>query len=127
MTGQINTGNGIYANHGTAILDRAQRERRPLTPSEERDVNLAADVAELRNTTRGLKDRVASLEKRRPSATRIDLGPNPHRPFSSLGQFLRVVMDRARIPVEDPRFDAVRIAATGLNETVSSDGGFVVQ
>lgn len=103
------------------IVAQAEKERRDLTRSEELMVD------ELQGAIDGLR---AELEKPEPALTvgRGVFSSSASGPFESMGDFF-ISVKNAGTPgsVVDPRLHQINNAATGLGETVPSDGGFLVQ
>ena len=90
---------------------------------------------ETRNLYRDIAGQIAELELSLPQASLTNMGDgallnrgHSGGPFPTFGQQLVSVM-RAAIPggQVDPKLHQIQGAATGLNETVPSDGGFLVQ
>ncbi|MCJ7564810.1 MAG: phage major capsid protein [Candidatus Aminicenantes bacterium] len=112
--------------------------------TENRDLNEGevALKAEILDTVDELRKMLAVQERQErvaaelsgpasPPASRPEIKRPPDEPrdrFHSLGQLLAAVM-HAGVPggTVDPRLRNLRAAASGLNETVPSDGGFLVQ
>jgi HK97 family phage major capsid protein len=130
------------------ILDAADAEKRATTAEEEK--SYAAVEADIKRLTtaiarndqqlvveeeaqeqeRQLAARMPAQPVRDDAASHIQMGRDlaAERPFSSLGEQL-VSIWRASQPAHgvDPRLLRLNAAATGSNETVPSDGGYLLQ
>lgn len=105
------------------IQDRAQSQNRALTTEE------VALVVEMEAA-------IDEERKKLPVGSPLSLqfsgnqrsANSGNRPFKSFGEQLHAVM-QAGIPggQVDPRLHEIRASASGLNETVPSEGGFLVQ
>lgn len=101
-----------------AIVAVADAEGRALTATENQHVNeLRAELDHQRK----------SLPVNGPITVQ-GISRRSDGPFASFGEQLQAIM-RAGLPggQTDPRLHEVRAAASGLNETTPSDGGFLVQ
>ena len=116
-----------------AMLDLAEKEERGLTAEEEEKYNGLKDQ---RNSLNKLVTEMEEQEEeekrlRTPAKTPIINDPDPteQKGFRSLGEFLGAVI-KADMPsssrVIDPRLAEIRVA-TGMGESVPSDGGYLVQ
>lgn len=105
-----------------AIIAMARREKRALTAQEK------ALIQDFRNLC---DDELRGLPQNRPLTLQGPDGGN-HRavdgPFRSLGEQLQAVV-KSSVPGQpvDQRLYDLRAATAGLNETVPSSGGFLVQ
>jgi HK97 family phage major capsid protein len=132
---------------GTRILDAAEHEERELT--EQESERYSAIAAELRKLELDIGVEEQMRESRRAAASagsgvpshaaaaavadvRLELQERQERaqprPFASLGEQLFAVMQSARAgAVTHKGLLEIQAAAQGLNESVPSEGGFLVQ
>lgn len=91
--------------------------------SDEIDGKVTAKKAELA-AVEALESRTRENAARQPAQVRENL---LDKPWNSLGEQLQAVVHAAKNPYgTDPRL-LQNLAASGLNETIGSDGGFLVQ
>lgn len=115
------------------IEGKASAENRDLSPAElEKHGELLAEVEHLRGivSALGRRERIEG-ELEQPGERKTVLGPGekpadrPQDRFASFGEQLTAVRAAALSGRVDPRL--FRGAASGLNETTPSEGGFLVQ
>lgn len=120
-----------------SIKAKCVAENRDPIPEEVSYMNdLMGDIEEIGKVVATIErqERIAAALEAPTSAPKSKPTASPHievrdkDKFSSFGEQMAAVM-RAGLPGghTDPRLFNVRAAATGLNETVPSDGGFLVQ
>lgn len=110
------------------LLDTAQKEERPLTDADKETLEgLKAKIGQWDDTIREMAE---LLEDSAPVDAPVNAGDAPagdnSRKFANFGDQLRAVYNAAQ--PERPVVDARLLnEASGANETVPSDGGFLVQ
>lgn len=123
---------------GRSILDKAENEKRDVTEDEKKRYDAILEEAESLRGKISLEERQADLERElrevpegeraeRPAPEqRGKKADDPEKRFESFGEFLTAVR-KAGSPGGglDPRLSTR--AASGMNEAVPSDGGFLVQ
>lgn len=121
------------------LVDKADGEKRGLNPEEQKSYDalmqqvrdMAADITrreELHQAERELAAPVNEPIRPEPEQRADPQTAKPKGPFKSFGEQLMAAVRAANPnnPVIDPRLYEVR-AISGLNETVGSEGGFLVQ
>jgi HK97 family phage major capsid protein len=123
-------------NAQNALLNKAIAENRGLTPEEEKEngeletkIENLKKAIELQNKVakNGDEEEKLEVEEKTPVNDKLHAEPKNHAPaFKSMGEFLGAVKDAA-----DPYKgidNRLRILnASGLNEQVNSEGGFLVE
>ena len=125
---------GAHLSTCENIVGKAVSEARSLTPAE------SEDLAGLRTKIAGLKATLAEAEAllgadgaeargldQYGAAGRSEQAEHRGGPFQAFGEQLRSIVEAARPGGQvDPRLFEIR-AASGLNEAIGSDGGYLVQ
>jgi HK97 family phage major capsid protein len=109
-----------------AINGLAEKESRSLTDGEQTEFNAAIAECEKLQTQIAAQEKLLEIERVAPAA-QIEVGVDhaTEKPFASLAEQLKAVRTHAtsKGTKSDPRLFA---AALGGNETVDSEGGFLV-
>ena len=115
-------------NQAQVLLDTAGKENRPLTDDEKSTLaDLKSQISRWDDTISEMAD---MLEDSAPVDVPVNKGDNPQPnnigKFANLGEQLRAVYNAAQPnrPIIDER---LMNSASGANESVPSDGGFLVQ
>lgn len=115
-------------NQAQTLLDTAGKENRPLTDEEKATLSdLKAKIANWDDTIKEMAD---LLEDSAPVDVPVNKGDSPiggnMNKFANLGEQLKAVYNAAQPnrPIIDER---LMNSASGANESVPSDGGFLVQ
>ena len=115
-------------NQAKAMLDTAQKEERPLNDDERSTISdLKSQISNWDMTIREMADLIEDTAPVAAPVTRQDAPQNTNTTkFTNLGEQLRAVYNAAQPnrPVVDER---LLNSASGANESVPSDGGFLVQ
>lgn len=111
------------------IEAKAATENRDPSPAElEKTREILDEIEHLRGIVGTLQRREkieGDLDKPEPALTRGQFAPRPQDKFATFGEQLMAVRQFSTRGQVDPRL--FRAAATGLNESVPSEGGFLVQ
>lgn len=114
---------------GLAIFNKAAEEKRDTTDEEDQKLaDLRHRIVKIelqRNQYVELKGLQPEIEAMRKESTKPDPGESQETSFRSLGEQLMAVVEAAKAGGKaDPRLTQ---RATGLNEAIGSEGGFLVQ
>jgi HK97 family phage major capsid protein len=117
-------------DEAAALVAKAESEKRALTDDE--NTSIEATRAEMASISRSIttEQSLAAVRPEAPVASDHRSPAQVHdnaqdKPWESFGHFLRAVAEVSTKGTVDVRLAAQR-AASGQNETVSSDGGFLV-
>lgn len=116
----------------TALVNKAVAEKRAMSADEQTQYDaLESDIVNLEKSLDAQKKAEArAAAEKAPVNTPITTNPRDEgKLFKNLGDQLFAVKKAATTGERDPRLDQLnkRNAATGMNEGLGADGGFVVQ
>lgn len=113
-----------------AVLNKAEAEDRFLSEEEQKDIDKYEEEIRARDESIGRAEKLLAIEPEDRSTEKPEVKPTPakdtEKRFSSFGEQLMAAY-RAAMPGGKVDERLSTRAASGLNETTPSDGGFLVQ